>query len=225
MRGAPDRASSSSSTTLPLRRSRILAEAKRCRPPIRRFSPVPPPAGSVDAMGFVSCLLLPLLSPPSAAPPSSAASSRARLPTISIVDRLLFFTIPPPPPTHPRRGDPTAVDGESALDYAAFGVIVQSAGLAVVATVARASSDDAAADSGKGVSLGLFFGTRGAPAGQGFDPRPRHPSTLLLSWQRGSRVLCQDLSHRQELTGQEDSSRGGHQPCRYVVSYVFMYGV
>ncbi len=78
---------------------------------------------------------------------SSTRSSRARHPTISIVDQLLFFTSPPPPPppTHPRRGNPTPGDGESALDYAAFGVIVRSAGLAVVATVARAGSDDTAA--------------------------------------------------------------------------------
>jgi hypothetical protein len=42
---------------------------------------------------------------------------------------------------------------------ARFGVIVRSAGLllAADATVARASRDDAAADSGRGVSLDLFF--------------------------------------------------------------------
>ncbi len=38
-----------------------------------------------------------------------------------------------------------------------FGVIVRSAGLAILAKVARASSNDAAADLGQGVSLGLFF--------------------------------------------------------------------
>ena len=35
--------------------------------------------------------------------------------------------------------------------------IDQSASLAVIATVAKASSEDAAADSGRGVSLGAFF--------------------------------------------------------------------
>ncbi len=41
-----------------------------------------------------------------------------------------------------------------------FGVIVRSAGLllTVVATVAKASRDDMAADSGRGVSLDLFLG-------------------------------------------------------------------
>ena len=51
------------------------------------------------------------------------------------------------------------------------GVIVRRAGLllAADATVASASRDDAAADSGREVSLDLFFGTHGAPAGRGFD--------------------------------------------------------
>ncbi len=40
-----------------------------------------------------------------------------------------------------------------------------------------------------------FSGTRDAPAGQGFDPRPQHLSTLLLSSQQGLRALCQDLPH------------------------------
>ncbi len=68
----------------------------------------------------------------------STRSSRARPPTISIVNQLFFFTSLPPPPTHPGRGNPTPRDGESALDYVAFGVIVRNAGLAVVATDARA---------------------------------------------------------------------------------------
>jgi hypothetical protein len=56
-----------------------------------------------------------------------------------------------------------------------------------------------------------FSGTRGAPAGQGFDPRPQHPSTLLLSLQQGLRALCQDLPHR--LGRRWRPSWHGHQPC------------
>ena len=56
-----------------------------------------------------------------------------------------------------------------------------------------------------------FSGTRGAPAGQGFDPRPRHPITLLLSLQQGLRALCQDLPHR--LGRRWPPSWRGHQPC------------
>jgi hypothetical protein len=36
------------------------------------------------------------------------------------------------------------------------------------------------------------FGTCGAPAGQGFDLWPQHPSTLLLSWQWEWKVLWWD---------------------------------
>ena len=56
------------------------------------------------------------------------------------------------------------------------GKIVLSTGLllAAVATVARASRDDVAADSGGGVSLIYFFGTEDAPAGQGLNWQPQH---------------------------------------------------
>jgi hypothetical protein len=56
-----------------------------------------------------------------------------------------------------------------------------------------------------------FSGTHGAPAGQGFYPRPRHPSTLLLSSQQGLRALCQDLPHR--LGRRRPLSWCGHQHC------------
>ncbi len=51
-------------------------------------------------------------------------------------------------------------DGESALDYAALGMIVQNAGLAVVATDARASSNDTVATlsaGGPGPASPLIF--------------------------------------------------------------------
>jgi hypothetical protein len=91
---------------------------------------------------------------------SSTRSSRAGPPTISIVNQLLFFTSLPPPPTHPGRGNPTPRDGESALDYAAFGVIVRNADLAVIATEARASSDNTVATlsaGGPGPASPLIF--------------------------------------------------------------------
>jgi hypothetical protein len=90
----------------------------------------------------------------------STRSSHAHPPTISVVNQLLFFTSPPLPPTHPGRGNPTPGDGELALDFAAFGVIFQSASLAVVDTVTRASSDDAAATlsaGGPGSASPLIF--------------------------------------------------------------------
>jgi hypothetical protein len=68
-RGVPDCLSLSSSTTHPMQRCLILAEAGRRCPPIQWFFPVPPPASSIFAMGFVFCLLLPLLLPPSCCPP------------------------------------------------------------------------------------------------------------------------------------------------------------
>jgi hypothetical protein len=90
----------------------------------------------------------------------STRSSCARPPTISIANQLLFFTSLPPPPTHPGRGNPMPRGGESALDYAAFGVIVQNADLAVVATDARASSNDMVATlsaGGPGPASPLIF--------------------------------------------------------------------
>jgi hypothetical protein len=75
----------------------------------------------------------------------STRSSRACPPPISIVNQLLFFTGLPPLPTHPRQSNPTPRDGESALDYAAFGMIVRNANLAVVAIDARASSNNTVA--------------------------------------------------------------------------------
>ncbi len=93
---------------------------------------------------------------------SSTRSSRARPLTISIVNHLLFFTSLPPPPTHPGWSNLTPRDGESALDYAAFGVIVRNAVLAVVATDARASSNDTVATSsagGLGPASPLIFST------------------------------------------------------------------
>jgi hypothetical protein len=143
--------------THPMRRRLILAEAGRCCLPIQRFSPVPLPAGSIYAMGFVFCLLLPLLLPPSCCPPDPPMPA---VPTISIVNQLLFFTSLPPPPTHPKRGNPTPRDGESALDYAAFGVIVRNTNLAVVATDTRASSNDTVATlsaGGPGPASTLIF--------------------------------------------------------------------
>ncbi len=80
----------------------------------------------------------------------STRSSRACPPTISILNQLLFFTSLPLPPTHPRRGNPTPRDGESALDYAAFGVIVRNTNLTVVATDARVSSNNTVAASSAG---------------------------------------------------------------------------
>ncbi len=91
---------------------------------------------------------------------SSTRSSRARPPTISIVNRLLFFTSLPPPPTHPGRGNATPRDGESALDYAAFGVIVRNADLAAVATDARASSNDTVATSFRPCPQARFFNNK-----------------------------------------------------------------
>jgi hypothetical protein len=44
-----------------------------------------------------------------------------------------------------------------------------------------------------------FFGTRGAPAGRGFDRQLPNQSTLLLSSQRGWRVFW--------LTGQDEEGR------------------
>ncbi len=91
---------------------------------------------------------------------SSTRSSHACPPTISIVNQLLFFMSLPPPPTHPGRGNPTPRDGESALDYAAFGMIVRSANLPVVATDARASSNDTVATlsaGGPGPASPLIF--------------------------------------------------------------------
>ncbi len=70
------------------------------------------------------------------------------------------------------------------------GVIVRSAGLllAADATVTRASRDDAAADSGREVSLDLFFWDSRRTCWTRIQLSASESSTLLLSLQRGWRV-------------------------------------
>jgi hypothetical protein len=93
---------------------------------------------------------------------SSTRSSCARSPTIAIVNQLLFFTSLLLLLTHLGQGNPTPRDGESALDYAAFGEIVQNTDLAIVATDARASSNNTVATlsaGGPGPASPLIFST------------------------------------------------------------------
>ncbi len=90
-----------------------------------------------------------------------------------------------------------------------FSVIVRSAGLAILAKVAGASSNDAAADLGQGLFFWDSRRTCWTRIRSAASTSEYH--TLLLSSQRGLRVLCQDLPHRPGRRG-PPSSRG-HQPC------------
>jgi len=94
-----------------------------------------------------------------------------------------------------------------------FGVIVRSAGLllAAVATVARASRDDTAADLGREVSLDFIFLGLTAHLLDDDSIGSFRIRTLLLSSWRGWRVSWQGLDHRPRRRG--PPSWRGHQPC------------